>query len=222
MSIRGRAAERAISLACVTYRKQGRADITKQATGMRKYGSSWKFTTRSPIDYRGTVAGGRAWVGEIKQHKGASFPVSESTLSGKQREAMDVAIDMGADGWLVVDLYDVPECYAVEWKHVREFLCRPTRSSLSLSWLRAYGFVVRESGRGTDDFRLWFLERERHPLHLAAVEAERVQETKPVVELDRVIEKPQTRVQLTKEQRLAGVRDAVVNGKYRKKAKGWI
>lgn len=219
MAIRGRAAERAVGLACVHYRRASKADISKQATGMRRVQGGWTHTTRASIDYKGQLAGGGFYCCEVKEHGGASFPLNESTISTTQRNALDVASKMGGECWLIIDLPAHSETYAVTWATVQEFMRAPYRHSLSLQWLRAHGFICKASGRGTSDFTIWFLDYRKHDLHAGAYLAEAADRARsPIVDLDKPVEGNSERVVMTKEQRLAGVRNAIAA--YRPKKKG--
>lgn len=222
-SIRGRQAERAVQLAAAHYRRAARADITKQATGMRKVGGRYRYTTKSPIDFRGTIAGGKSICLEVKEHAGVSFPLNESTLSDKQRKALDAAQKMGGEVWLVIDLPDAQETYLVAWERVQAFIARPYRHSLSLQWLRAHGYLCKESGRGADDFRIWFLDYYDHPGRATAYLAEAAERAKsPIIDLDKITEgNPAVSEKLTIEQRKANVRAAAEAYAQKNARKGW-
>lgn len=183
--IRGRAAERAIERAALHYLKAGRANVKKQATGMRRVGGQWMHVTRAPIDFRGTIAGGKSWCGEIKEHDGASFPLAEDKLSLKQREELDRETQLGSDCWLIIDLPTQAETYAVAWPEVQRFLAAPYRASLSLQFLRAHGLLCKVTNRGRDNFAIWFLDLVPHDEREMAYLAEAAERAKsPLIEFD--------------------------------------
>jgi penicillin-binding protein-related factor A (putative recombinase) len=217
--MRGRSAERAVNLAAAHYRRAGKADVRKQATGMRRTGLTWAFASKASIDFRGTLSGGKSYCCEIKQHDGVSFPLNESTIPTHQRDALDTAAKMGGEVWLIVDLPDLDETFAVEWAAVQRFIAAPYRASLSLQWLQAHGFKIKTAGRGTSSFRIWFLDYAAHPHREMAFLAEAAERaSKPVIDLDKAVEgSSEPAPRLTKEQRIAGVRAAI--GAYKPKRK---
>lgn len=221
--IRGRSAERAVEAAATHYRKAGKADVRKQATGMRRAGGTWVHSRKAAIDYRGTIAGGKSYCCEVKQHSGVSFPLSESTLPAHQRDALDTAVKMGGDVWMVFDLPDVGESYAIEWRTIQAFLTAPYRHSLSLQYLRAHGFICKASGRGTDKFAIWFLDVVPHEGRAAAFLAEAAERAKsPIVDLEKPVEGNEApAVHQTPEQYRARVRAAIAAFKPKKKTGGW-
>lgn len=184
--IRGRAAERAVGLAAVHYLRASRANIKKQATGMRNIGGRWIHTTRAPIDFRGTIAGGKSWCGEVKEDEGSNFPILDaSKLSYKQREELDRETKLGSECWLIIDLPAQLETYAVAWPEVQRFLAAPYRASLSLQWLRAHGMLCKVTNRGRDNFAIWFLDLVPHDEREMAYLAEAAERAKsPLIELD--------------------------------------
>lgn len=194
MSIRGRQAERAVGLACVHYRRAGRADIAKQATGMRRVGGTYVHTTKASIDFKGTLAGGRSISIEVKEHDGVSFPLNESTLSTSQRQALDLAATIGGEVLFVVDLPDQNETYVMQWVDVQRFITAPYRASLSLQWMRTHGQLCNVTQRDRPNHRaIWFLDAKAHPERETAYLAEAAERAKsPLIELDAV--KPRAQV----------------------------
>lgn len=154
---------------------------------MRRVGGTYVHTTKASIDYKGTLAGGRSISIEVKQHDGVSFPLNESTLSTSQRQALDVAVAMGGEVLLVVDLPDQRETYVMQWADVQKFIAAPYRASLSLQWMRAHGLACSRHQA------IWFLDAKAHSQHESAYLAEAAERAKsPLIELDAV--KPRTQV----------------------------
>lgn len=220
---RGREAEAAVMLAARHYRKAARADVTKQATGMRKTATGWQHSKKASIDVKGALAGGRSICIEVKQHAGVNFPINESTITKAQRDALDVAVKMGGEVWLLVDLYDIGEAFIVEWTTVQKFLAAPYRASLSLCWLRAHGFVCKATGRGTDSYKIWWLDYSPHIGRAAAFLAEAAERAKsPIVDLEKPVEgTSEVAARRTAEECKAAVRNAIAAFKPKKKTGGW-
>lgn len=211
---RGSALENAISAACVHYERAGRASIRKQHT--QRVGPNGIWASKSPIDFRGVIAPlGNAIAIEAKECKAASFSLCEDHFAAKQRTALDRQLALGCTTYLVVDMIRHEETYRVPWLQVQTFLAAPWRNSLSLYWLRAYGSLCREDGRGTPRRHCWVLDVELHPLQavsMLAVKAER--EKSPVISLDEPDYDPVTKSaeKLTKEERIERVRRATEAG----------
>jgi len=137
----GRALENAIAKGFAHYRKLGRADGKKLATGMRKIRGRWRHAERSGTDFAGTLAPhGRGLFVEAKETARPSWPLSQ--IRDSEAEFLNNHQRLGACCLLVIDFTAFGETYAVSWEHVAAFMLHPWRESLSIDWCRAYGTLV--------------------------------------------------------------------------------
>lgn len=212
--------ENAIMTAARVYQKQDRAELVKQHTPRLHSGF---YRARAPIDFKGWANPGRQPLyieAKATSDGKVAFTNVGDGIKEVQFEAMKTAVARRIRMLLVVWFVPENEMYAIDAQHVVDFAAIAWRKSLSLYWCRARGDLMRFDGR-----RAWFLDAAPHPFQATAEEAVRAEcEGKKVIELfpSESTAVTQGAEKLTKEQRLAGVRDAVMNGKYRRKSKGWI
>jgi penicillin-binding protein-related factor A (putative recombinase) len=152
---RGRPLERAIGRAGRIYQREGRAEIKKLPTPIVTVPELGTFhSEKQPIDFRGTLAGGRSIAIEAKLvSRGAALSVhvgtdaSDAHLTSKQQEALREQHQFGAWTRLVVAFDEHGETFAIEWPPLDAFLEAPWRKSISLEWCRAYGELVPDGPR---------------------------------------------------------------------------
>lgn len=220
---RGASLESAISAACVHYERANKARIKKNPVDKIFRGGRTIFRSKAPIDFHGTIQGGRSIALEAKECHTVSFALSYDHLSLPQRMALDKEVALGGDAFLIIDMTIERIVFRCDWRAVQTFIQRPWRKSLDIKWLQANADVCKESDRDNPKKRaVWVLDVAPHPhkeMAFLAVAAERA--SKPVIDLDALPEKPVTpTVRRTAEECKAAVRNAIAA--YRPKSKqGW-
>jgi penicillin-binding protein-related factor A (putative recombinase) len=156
--------EAAMRLAERTYRKQGRCYIDDRPTPTYTRADGSKgFASRAPIDFRGTIPGGRAYAREAKDTSEASFPLAQ--LREDQRDALDAVLALGADVGVVIAFLPGWTVFDVPWRPLAEFVRNPWRQSLTQEMCAAWGMLLPYS-----DGRVWFLDGKPHPNKLDLID----------------------------------------------------
>lgn len=161
-ALRGRVLERALALATKAYAKDGRCELRKQETPTFTRGNEVRFARKAPIDFRGTMQGGRAIAIEAKLvTTGASLDLTH--WPPNQQNALGAQHQLGAWTRLVVAFDEHSETFACDWSALDSFLAAPWRSSLSLDWFRAHAELVEDGPRSDPQARrCWFLDGAPH------------------------------------------------------------
>jgi penicillin-binding protein-related factor A (putative recombinase) len=184
-TIRGRALELALVRASRAYRAAGRRCVLVRQHApvfTRGDGSVSYSDTGAPVDLIGAVDGA-PWALEAKMTAGLSMPLKVERES--QRGALQLLFTNGFTVALVIEFVDQVEVYSVPWSAVEAFERAPWRRSLSLDFCRAYGLLLPEEGRDTEQRRTLFLDGLAHVNQadfVERVEAER--RAAPVLMLD--------------------------------------
>lgn len=143
---RGKPLELAIGRAARAYRREGRLALVRQhtptATGKDGF---MQYSAAAPIDFLGTLAGGKALAVEAKSTSGTSWPIAE--LREDQQTALGAMHSLGAVVYLVLSFDKTAETYRVGWPELAAFLARPWRESLTPTWCQAFGLLVPETDR---------------------------------------------------------------------------
>jgi penicillin-binding protein-related factor A (putative recombinase) len=159
---RGAALEVAIARGGSHYARVGRARIVRQHPPVANDANGVFYAGHAPIDFLGALAGGQMLALEAKQQHGQSWPIAN--LRDDQRDAMRAFHELGADVRLVLDFLDRHEVFSIAWPTLAAFLDAPPRESLTITWCRAHGLLMREeTAHDADRRRVLFLDAVPHP-----------------------------------------------------------
>jgi penicillin-binding protein-related factor A (putative recombinase) len=153
---RGRELESAVGLACVHYRRVGRAQVFKRVTPKVFTAEGVRYTEKAGCDFNVLIAG-RGIIFDCKQTAETSLPLS--AIKDHQRDALTEGAQLGAQAGLVVGFVPGWRVYWIDWTDVAALIADNWRESLSERWCRAYGLMLPVTPTGAKGkLRVLFLD----------------------------------------------------------------
>lgn len=152
--------------ACDLYRELGAADIRKTQEPMRPLTRPNRqgqfkaiFTEKAEPDFKGTLAGGREIIFEVKST--GRGQIEQRVVTTKQRDALDSHHAAGAQCFVVVT-FDGYRAYRIPWyvwRHMslyfgRKYLVEKDLEKYRLPFMRAFLPDILYGIAGPDDIRL--------------------------------------------------------------------